>query len=292
MKKILVTGAGSYIGTSFERYLKENYEQEYIVDTVDTETTDWRNVSFGGYDAVFHVAGIAHSDNGRITEEQKNKYRSVNTNLAIEAAKKAKNDGARQFIFMSSVIVYGDGAPIGKRKLITEQTLPAPSNFYGESKLLAEQGMIPLQDDDFNVVILRPPMVYGKGCRGNYPTLSSLALKLPVFPMVENCRSMLYVENLCEFVRLMIENGEQGIFFPQNSEYSNTSELVCAIAHAHGKKMRRTKIFNAGLYVLRCFTAAVDKAFGSLAYDMSMSVYPKGDYRKFSLKDSIDKTES
>lgn len=211
MKKILITGANSYIGTSFENYLKQ-WPDKYQVDTIDMIDGSWREKSFSGYDTVFHVSGIAHSDYGKIPEDKKALYYKVNTELTVETAKKAKADGVKQFIFMSSAIVYGDSAPIGKRKVITEETIPQPSNFYGDSKLQAEKGILPLQSNDFNVVIIRSPMIYGKGCKGNYQTLVKLALKLPIFPYVENERSMLYIGNLCEFVRLMIENNEHGVF--------------------------------------------------------------------------------
>ena len=233
MKKILITGADSYIGTSFENYISKF--EGYTVDTVDMIDGTWREKDFSDYDAVFHVAGLAHSDVGNVSEEVKQKYYAVNTYLTIETAEKAKKDGVRQFIFMSSAIVYGDSAPIGKTKIITKDTPVSPANFYGDSKVQAELGLKKLEDENFNVVILRPPMIYGKGSRGNYPILSKLAQKCPVFPYINNERSMLYIENLAEFVRLMIENNETGVFHPQNNEYSNTSELIKLIAEAHGK---------------------------------------------------------
>lgn len=291
MKKILITGANSYIGTSFEKYIKENYPDEYVVDTVDMINGRWREKDFSGYDSVFHVAGIAHSDSGKIGEEKAKLYYAVNTDLTVETAKKAKADGAKQFIFMSSAIVYGNSAPIGKSKIITKDTPVSPANCYGDSKVQAENGIRPLDDESFHVVILRPPMIYGKGCKGNYPLLAKIAKKLPAFPSVNNCRSMLYIENLCEFVRMMIENEERGTFFPQNGEHINTSELVRIIASAHNKKIWLTPIFNFGLYLLRPFVGLVDKAFGSLAYDSSMGQYANGDYRKYDLYASIEKTE-
>ena len=119
MKKILITGANSYIGTSFENYIKENFPDRYTVDTIDMIDGSWREKSFSGYDAVFHVAGIAHSDSGKISVEKEKLYYEVNADLTIESAKKAKADGVKQFIFMSSAIVYGDSAPIGRKKVIT-----------------------------------------------------------------------------------------------------------------------------------------------------------------------------
>lgn len=289
MKKILITGANSYIGVFFENYLKQ-WSDQYQVDTVDMIDGTWRKKNFSAYDTIFHVAGIAHADTGHVSEERKAFYYKINTNLTVETAKKAKADGVRQFIFMSSAIVYGDSAPIGKTKTITKEAVPSPANFYGDSKLQAENGILPLQSENFNVVVLRPPMIYGKGSKGNYPVLSKFAKKLPVFPYIKNERSMLYVENLCEFVRLMVVNDEHGIFHPQNSEYSNTTDLVKMIAKAHGKKIFIIKGFGWALKVMSHITGVVNKAFGSMSYDMSISEY-KEDYRVYGLEESIIKTE-
>lgn len=290
MKKILITGANSYIGVSFEKYMSQ-WPEQYQVDTVDMVDGSWREKSFAGYDAVFHVAGIAHSDTGNVTEERKAFYYKINTDLTVETAKKAKADGVKQFIFMSSAIVYGDSAPIGKTKVITKDTPVNPANFYGDSKVQAEKGILPLNDDSFKVCVLRPPMIYGPGSKGNYPVLSKLARKLPVFPKVNNRRSMLYIENLAEFIRLMVENDEQGIFWPQNAEYSNTTDLVQMIAKAHGKKILIIPGFTWALKIMSHATGLVNKAFGSLSYDMELSRY-KQDYRIAPLDESIRRTEA
>ena len=289
MKRILITGANSYIGTSFEKYVSQ-WPEKYETDTVDMIDGSWREKIFAGYDAVFHVAGIAHSDNGKISEEKEKLYYSVNTDLTIETAKKAKEDGVKQFVFMSSAIVYGESAPIGKQKIITKETPVSPANCYGDSKVQAEKGLKELEDDRFKVVILRPPMIYGKGSKGNYPVLVKFAKKLPLFPYVGNERSMLYIGNLVEFVRLMIENEERGTFWPQNVEYSNTSELVRMIGAAYGKKVRLVKGFGWLLKIMSHFTGLVNKAFGSLTYEKSMSEY-KEEYRRATLAESIEETE-
>ena len=290
MKKILITGAGSYVGTSFEKYLCENYADSYRVDTIDMIDSTWRDKSFTGYDVVYHVAGIAHSDSGKISPQKEKLYRAVNTDLTIETAKKAKADGVGQFIFMSSAIVYGNSGKIGQKKHITTDTPTAPANCYGDSKVQAERGILPLSDDAFRVCVLRPPMIYGKGSKGNFPQLEKFAKKLRFFPYVKNQRSMLYIGNLVEFVRLMIDNREQGVFFPQNAEYSNTGELVGMIGAANGKKVRLVKGFGWLLRLVGLFTGSVDKAFGNLTYDFSMSEY-KTEYRRYSLEESIKETE-
>ena len=290
MKKILITGANSYIGTSFEGYINDKYAGEYQIDTIDMLDQGWREKSFSGYDAVFHVAGIAHSDSGKISEEMAKRYYSVNTDLTIEVAKKAKGDKVGQLIFMSSAIVYGGSSKIGKERRIGRETQPSPENAYGDSKLQAENGILPLSDESFKVCVLRPPMIYGRGCKGNYQALSSFAKKMKFFPYVRNMRSMLYIESLCEFVRLMIENEESGIFFPQNSEYSNTSDMVKMIGQANGRTVHLVKGFAWALKLISPFTSAVNKAFGSLSYEMEMSEY-KQNYRVAGLEESIKITE-
>ena len=289
MKKILITGANSYIGTSFETYMKQ-WSDKYQVDTVDMIGDAWEKYDFSGYDTVYHVAGIAHSDNGKISKEKAKLYYEVNTKLTIRTAMKAKKAGVKQFIFMSSAIVYGDSAPIGKMKMITRDTPVSPANCYGDSKVKAEKGLHKLEDDSFKVVILRPPMIYGKGSKGNYPLMSKLAQKMPIFPYVKNCRSMLYIENLMEFVRLMIENEESGTFWPQNKEYSNTSELVQMIAAQHGKRIVMIEGCTYPLKIMGLATGIVDKAFGNLAYDQKLSEY-RENYRIAELRRSIMLTE-
>lgn len=267
MKRILITGANSYIGTSVEKYLSQ-WPEEYHVDTIDMVDGSWRNKSFEGYDSVFHVAGIAHQDSGKITEERKQLYYKVNTDLTVETAKKAKAEGVKQFIFMSSIIVYGASAKMGEKKVITRDTKPAPEGAYGDSKLQAELGIQPLQDDTFNVCILRPPMIYGPGSKGNYPLLEKAALKLPFFPDVANERSMLHIDRLCTHVKEIINQQNSGIFFPQNPEYVCTSQLVQEIAQFHGKRIRLTRLFNPLLRIMSGRIAVVDKVFGSLTYAM------------------------
>ncbi len=286
MKKILITGANSYVGTSFEKWVEE-YPQQYSVDTADMEVNSWRDKYFSEYDVVFHVAGIAHVSSDPKLEEL---YYKVNRDLTIEAAKKAKNEGVKQFIFMSSIIVYGSSSYINQKRVITKDTIPQPQDFYGDSKLQAEKGIRVLESDDFKVAIIRPPMIYGKDSKGNYPKLSKLAQLTPVFPDIENQRSMLRIDNLSEFIRLMIDNQESGLFFPQNREYVKTSEMVKLIAETHGKRVKLVKTFNGILNFMSREIGIINKVFGNLVYEKSMSDY-KDNYRVRDLKESIKLTE-
>lgn len=292
-KAVLITGTGSYIGEYFKSYANTRYPNIHI-DAVDMIGDAWRNKDFSSYDCVYHVAGIAHADVEDVDEATKEKYYAINTDLTIETAKKAKDEGVKQFIFMSSAIVYGESAPYRKPKRIQKETIPTPANFYGDSKWQADKGVRALENDSFKVAVLRPPMIYGKRSKGNYPTLAAMAKKLPVFPNVVNERSMLYIENLCEFLCKLILSGENGIYWPQNPEYSRTSEMVQMIGEISGHRIRVSKVWNWTVE-LACmlpgkFRNLANKAFGNLSYDNNISTY-SFDYQIVGLHESIKRTE-
>ena len=289
MKKILITGAGSYIGGSVGEYLAR-WPEDYQVDTLSVRGEEWKNTSFQSYDAVLHVAGIVHQKKTKDDPACWEQYRQVNVDLAVETARKAKAEGVGQFLFMSSESVYGLSAPLGKQVVITRETPLHPVDNYGRSKAQAEAELEKLAGEDFRLAILRPPIVYGKGCRGNYVTLAKLAKKLPVFPKVENQRSMLYMENLAELIRQLIDDRAAGVFCPQNNEYANTSDVVSQIAHAHGKNLILVGGTTWGLKLLSRVTPLVDKAFGSLCYDWDLSRYSRN-YCVRTLTESIIETE-
>ena len=288
-KKVLITGQGSYIGTAVERWLLKD-KDHYQVDTLDMQDETWRDTDFSQYDVVDYVAGTAHEDVGNVTEEQKQLYYKVNTDLTIEVAERARQAKVKQFIFMSSMIVYSGC----KENFITSETEPCPLNFYGDSKWRADQKIQEMDAENFKVVVLRPPMIYGKGSKGNYSQLAKLASKLPVFPIVKNQRSMLHIDNLCQFVKLMIDNEEHGVFFPQNGEYSNTSDMVQMIAEVKGHRIIMIPFVGIFIKLLEKVPGKIGgltiKAFGNSSYDMSMSEY-KENYRVNSLRKSIVLTE-
>ena len=298
-RNVLITGAGSYIGESFQNYAAEYYGKNFSIDTIDMLDPAWREKDFSKYDIVYHVAGIAHADVGKVSEETKEKYYAVNTDLAVEVCQKAKEDGVKEFIFMSSMIVYGDSAPYGKKKVIDEHTVPDPANFYGDSKLQADVAVRELADDTFKVIVLRPPMIYGKGSKGNYPTLAKLAKKLPVFPDVDNERSMLHIDNLCELLcqTMLIQDVKRNavVLIPQNAEWTKTSNMVRMIAGTSSKKIRMTKLLNGavifGSKMPGKVSGLINKAFGNSIYLHEMSVYEGVDYQEVSLAESIFRTE-
>lgn len=257
MKRILITGANSYIGTSFENYIKQ-WPDCYRVDTVDMIDGSWQNADFSAYDVIFHVAGIAHI---KETPENADLYYRVNRDLVIETAKKAKAEKVPYFIFLSSMSVYGMDQGV-----ITPETKPAPVSNYGKSKLQAEEALAALQDEDFCIAIARPPMVYGKNCRGNFQLMSTLVRKSPIFPAIQNQRSMISITNLCAFIRLLVDKQQGGVFFPQNKAYVNTTEMAKLIAKALDRKLWFSRLAGWGVKMLIPLFSKAKKAFASLIY--------------------------
>jgi len=259
MKKILITGANSYIGLSFETYIEERYSDDYIIDTIDMMDKDWEKKSFAEYDVVFHVAGIAHQ---KETRKNRHLYYEVNCDLAVKTAAKAKQEGVSQFVFLSTMSVYGKNTGV-----ITKETKPNPTSSYGKSKLQAEEEFRKLQTETFQVVILRPPMVYGKGCRGNFQAIVKIVDTLPIFPKVNNRRSMIYIENLCAFVVMCVQEELKGIFYPQNQAYMNTSAMAAGIAQTKKKKIIFSKLLGFFALMAAKVVPSAAKAFGNLIYE-------------------------
>ncbi len=258
MKSILITGANSYIGQCFEQYVAERFPEDYRVYTVDTMADAWKQTDFSQYDCVFHVAGIAHR---KETRDNAPLYYAVNRDLTVQIAQAAKTAGVRQFVFLSSMSVYGV-----ETGYITRQTEAAPKTNYGKSKLEAEQQLASLADNSFTLTVLRPPMVYGKNCRGNFQAVVKLVKKLPFFPKVNNQRSMIHIENLCSYVAYCIREELGGLHLPQDPEYMNTSEMAAYIAVSLGKKLALSSLLGLVVRMMLPFLKPAQKAFGSLTY--------------------------
>lgn len=292
MTSIVITGARSFLGQSLEKYMNQINEElsveRYRVKTLDLRDEAWKQFNFSGIHTVYHVAGIAHSSIKKNSGREL--YFKVNSELAEAVAQRAKIDGVKQFIFMSSSMVYGDKARMHGNTIISEQTIPNPNTIYGKSKLEAEKRILKLKSKEFKVVIIRSPMIYGEGCKGNYLLLRKVALITPIFPVVNNKRSMIYVGNLMEFVRLLIEDNAEGIYWPQNDTYIDTSEMVRLIANANNRNIRFLEGYSLVINILCKINKTANKAFGTMIYEKKMSIYEKV-YNKYSFPESIKRTE-
>ena len=277
---ILITGAGSYVGTQVEKWIKAH--SDYLVDTLDMMNDTWQKYDFSAYDVIFHVAGIAHR---KATPEIRELYYHVNRDLAIEVARKAKEDGVKQFIFMSSMSVFhGEKLPFDA--MITTNSRPNPNGFYGDSKLQAEKGLHELESETFKVCILRPPMIYGPNSKGNFPRLIKLAAKTPVFPDFHNQRSMLYIDNLAEFVLQAVNRQLVGTFYPQNRELSDTVEIIRYFAKAQHHHVYFAKLLNPFVRIASHFLQPINKMFGTYYYAPEMSKMDF-DYQLVSFEESL-----
>nr|WP_295305748.1 NAD-dependent epimerase/dehydratase family protein [uncultured Blautia sp.] len=281
--KILVLGKNGYVSRCFQEYMNNFSDQ---VDAISVREEQWKNFSFSGYDVVFNTIGLAHNDARSGTDKE---FMELNVHLVTELAKKAKENGVAIFIHMSSMIVYGNSSEVGKFIPITEETVPAPDNIYGKSKLLGEKELKKLEDDSFKVALIRSSRVYGEKDTDSIQMLTKFAKKIPIFPKIENCISMIYSDNLCELVRLIAESKQEGIYFPQQEQYICTSDMVKDIAVAAGHKLCSTRIFNPLLLKLGKKVGIVRKVFGNEGFDLELSNHFEGKYRVISYEESIRK---
>lgn len=283
MKNILIIGKDSYIGESVKIWL-EKYPEKYKVDIVNPKNKEWKEANFSNYEVVIDFAGIAHIK--KITEDMRNMFYSINRDLSIEIASWAKKQGVKHFIIFSSMNVYGDYC-----NNIMDRNAEAPTSFYGDSKLQGDLGIRKLESESFIVSYIRPPFVYGKGCKGNYNSISNIAKKTPIFPTYKNKKSMIYIDNLCEFIRLVIDTRLGGILTPQNKELVSTYELVREIAKVNKKKIWFTGLFNWAIKPACKIVKSVRKAFTDDCYEQLISNYWDFKYCVVSFQDSIKNTE-
>lgn len=268
MKKVLITGAGSYVGESVRSYILRTAPGEFLIDSVDTIGNNWKKADYSQYDTVFHVAGIAHVNADPKMEPL---YYKVNRDLAIEVANHAKAAGVKQFIFMSSQIVFHESQSL-RSEMLTQNTLEKPNGFYGDSKLQAEKGLKALANEgQMKICILRPPMIYGPHSKGNFLRLAWLATKTPIFPLWHNQRSMLYIDNLGEFVKQTILRELEGTFYPQNRELADTVEIVRFFACKYKHRIWFSRLFNPFVWLCSFVLQPLNKMFASYYYDPEMS---------------------
>lgn len=267
MRKILIVGANSYIGNAFEKHIMNKCsshhemqtKDELIVEKVHASNGDWKYVNYEQYDVVIILAAIVHQKEKSEMEEL---YRQVNCDMPIEIASKAKMAGVKQLIFMSTAAVYGSVVTH-----ITKDTKPNPDTLYGKSKLEAEYKIKEMETEEFRVAIIRPPMVYGEGCKGNYTRLVKLATYNPIYPKINNKRSMIHIDTLCDYMEEIIQNNSSDTFLPQDEKYADTILTIKRIRMAQGK---RTVLVPGTAWLVKIVMkriGAVRKMFGDWYYE-------------------------
>ena len=285
MKKVLVIGEHSYIGNCFDLYCSNEDNQRFKIDKVGAANGAWKQYNFETYDVVFLVAAIVHK---KETNHIKSLYKKVNRDMAVEVAQKAKNAKVKQFVFLSTMAVFDV-----KEERITKNTKPRPATFYGKSKLVAERKLIEMSNSEFFVTIIRPPMVYGSNCPGNFAKLKKMAKYIMIFPKIENQRSMIYIETLCAYIANMMNNPSTGIYHVQNSKYVNTSDMFIKIRKAYGKHTYIILGFQTIIRYMTKRSSLLRKIFGNCYYDNELLEEVKRYYRvenEVSFEDSINKS--
>lgn len=276
---VLIFGAGSYIGEHYRTTLEAKGHNISMVDALKVKP---RDINYDKIDTVINVAGIAHI---KITPDMKSLFYKVNTELAINLCKEAKVHGVKQYIYMSSMNVYGDITDC-----ICKLKQEGPKNFYGNSKLLADKGIHELESDDFKVASVRPPVVYGKGCKGNFVLLVKLSKLFFIFPSFQNTKSMIYIDNLSNFICELVENGDGGYFHPQNAKHTNIAEIIKEVRAAMGKSTLIITGFGWAVKLLMKLSHKAERAFADDFYDLEFSRYRNNTYCSVGFKESVKKS--
>lgn len=281
MKKIVITGAGSFIGQCITKWFVQK-NKDYFIEEVDVQNESWKEYSFKGCEAIIHVAGIVHLQE---KEGMWPLYHSVNCNLTYDIAKKAKADGVKHFVFMSTKAVYVPNTPH-----IIPSTPTGPRKMYGKSKLQGEEKLKTLSDDTFKVSIVRAPTVYGEGCRGNFPRLVKMSQKLHIFPKLPNKRSMIYIWNLCDFIYRIIDTPiNDMILYPQDKEYCGTLKMMEGLWRARGEKYYLSSFMALGVKIVLKLKneGTLHTMFTDSVYDKKMSNYYNFEYCVYSFEDAM-----
>lgn len=261
MKNILIIGANSFIG----QYFIDN-TSDCIVNEFDIQNGVVSDIDFSNVDVVFHVAAIVHQDKS-IDDDL---YYAVNRDLAFDVAKMAKEAGVSQFVFMSTVKVYGENST--EANPWTEFSECHPQDAYGKSKLEAREKLVSLSDDDFCMTIVRTPVVYGQAVKGNIRRLANLVKSYKYIPLggIDNKRAMVYVGNLIALIQRTIEMRYDGVVLASDPTTISTSTLVKYLAKASPRNnviISFPKILQVACRYIK--PTLYNRLFGSMVVDNS-----------------------
>jgi nucleoside-diphosphate-sugar epimerase len=227
IKTILLTGGSGFVGQRYIVYSKDSY----IIKPVSLQKKNISEVAFKNIDVIVHLAGMAH----QMQKIDDQIYFDVNYTLTKNFADAAKSAGVKHFIFVSTIKVFGEY----QKGVLTEKAPCLPQNDpYGESKLKAEQYLQSIENDNFIISIIRPPLIYGPGVKGNLIRFLELGNKpypLP-FKNLKNRRTMVFLDNFIELINRIIETKQSGIFLASDENPISTEKLISEIRLNLGKK--------------------------------------------------------
>ncbi len=259
MQKILIIGANSFVGKNYQQF--SNHD---IIDEVSLLEQEPEFINYAGYDAVLHLSAIVHQTEA-ISEEE---YYYVNKDLVVRTAKAAKIAGVKQFVFMSTVKVYGEFKPT--TGIRNEKSECIPNDSYGKSKYAAEIALKELENNNFTVSIVRTPLVYGEEVKANMLSLINIIHKFPILPLgnIKNLRSFTSVRNLTAYIDRIIELRASGIFIAKDMKNISTTELVEILSKAIGKKvfLLPIPVFLASL-CMKVYPRLFNRLYGDYAFE-------------------------
>ncbi|WP_234495048.1 UDP-glucose 4-epimerase family protein [Vibrio maritimus] len=284
--KILLTGATGFVGGHLLRSIQDEHEVTCLVrgatklnlDGVhhiysDFETSSIQELDLSSFDQIIHCAARAHVMNDEVANPLE-EYRKTNTDLTLALAQRAAEQGVKRFVFISSIKVNGEST---RDVAFGADDLPNPSDDYGVSKAEAEQKLMSLANSsNLEVVVVRPPLVYGPGVKANFVSLYKLAGKgfpLPLGCMDSNRRSLVSIYNLVDFIITCIEtpNAANQVFLVSDGEDVSTRRLVEILARAQGKSPWMVPIPLIAFELLGKLTgkaAVIERLTGSLQVDI------------------------
>ena len=255
-KRILVTGSSGFVG----RIFLKKYRSSFKVKTFSFTREELNNINLNNIDVILHLSALVHQKKKLSLEE----YLKVNAFQTFDLAKKAKKSKVKHFIFLSSISVYDKSL-----SHINEKSYLNPITFYGKSKLRGEQLIKSLEDNRFQITIIRSPLIYGMDCPGNISSLVKLIDWLPVIPLggIDNKKSFVYVENLCSMIFGSIEKNKSGIFLASDDQVISTSYLVKTMARLKRKKIIVIKSTVFNFFLKYFFPNLYHKLFRNLTID-------------------------
>ena len=277
-ENILITGTNGYLQNHISHFLKKN---DYNTNCISLRNNEWKKKNFKEFDTAIHLAGIVHQ---KKSINLKN-YIDVNARLTYDFAKKCKADGIRHFIFFSTMSVYGENGSLKKEIEIKDKKKTNPNTNYGISKLYAEKLLWKLNDDNFKITIVRPPMIYGKDSPGNFYSLIKIGKIFPIFPKINNKRSAIYIDNLSNYIDMIIRKKHYGILHPQDPDYLSTNYVLKLVAEYFDNKIYFLKIPWLFLSLLNNLTI-FKKVYGNLTYSRNIDNVHK-DYEEVTLSEAL-----
>ena len=282
---VLVTGVNGFVGRTLRDKVahsskfevagavrSEAQADDFAVGNLDDQT-NWQQ-PLNGRDVVIHTAARAHVMKDEVPDPLA-EYRKVNVDGTLNLARQAAEAGVRRFIFISSIKVNGEQTPLNKP--FTAEDTPAPEDAYGISKMEAEQGLHALAaETGMEVVIIRPPLVYGPGVKGNFVSMIKLVEKGLPLPLgaIHNKRSLVALDNLVDLIITCIDHpaAANQVFLAGDGEDLSTTELLQGVAKAMGKPSRLVPV-PAGLLMFGATVlgkkAMAQRRLGSLQVDIS-----------------------